>query len=78
MPKKILLDKNNPENTVVRVVLKAEGGEYECVGVLTKENDETLRVAFTAKSDVAVDYLDIRRADIVTIEVVDSLIIEKI
>ncbi len=78
MPIKKLLDKNNPENTIVRIVFRAEGGEYECVGVLTKENDEMLRVAFTAKSDVAVDYLDVRRADIVSVEMVDPFMVEKL
>lgn len=76
MSVKKLLDEHNPENTVVSVVFNAENEEYECVGVLTKESDEMIRVAFSAKNDTTVDYLDIPQTDIVSIDVVDPSNIE--
>ncbi len=75
---KKLLDENNPENTVVHVVLRAsDNEEYECVGVLMREEKDLIRVVFTAKNDKVVDYLDIKRSDILSIDIVDPLDIVK-
>lgn len=78
---KKLLDDNNPENTIVHIVMhEGKGGdtEYECVGVLMEENENMIRVAFNAKSDVVVDDLIIKREDIVSMEVLDSATIENL
>lgn len=79
MTTKKLLDKNNPENTIVRVVLRASNNEeYECVGALMREEEEIIRVAFNAKDDEVVDFLDIKRSEIVSIDIVEPLEIEKL
>lgn len=79
MTTKKLLDKNNPENTIVRVVLRAsDNEEYECVGALMREEEETIRVAFNAKDDEVVDFLDIKRSEIVSIDIVDPSETEKL
>lgn len=76
-----LLDKNNPENTVVHVVMRAEDGstdtEYECVGVLMEENDDMIRVAFNAKNDKVVDDLRINRSNIIGIQIIEPSTIKK-
>ena len=77
---KKLLDKNNPENTVVHVVMHEEKDndtEYECVGVLMKEEGDTIEIAFNAKNDVVVDDVKIKRSDILSIDIVDPLDIVK-
>lgn len=74
-----ILDENNTENTIVHVVLRAsDNEEYECVGVLMKDEEDLIRVGFNAKNDVVVDYLDIKRLDIISINVLNSSDIEKI
>lgn len=76
---KKLLDKNNPENTIVKVVfLGSDKRKYECVGVLTKDEENLIRVAFNAKDDVVVDYLDIKKSDIVNIKILNSSKIKRI
>lgn len=76
---KKLLDKNNPENTLAHVVFRGKfNEEYECVGVLMREEKDLIRIAFGAKNDKVVDYLDIKRPDIISIDVLDSLDIEKL
>jgi len=76
---KKLLDENNPENTLVRVVLRGDDNEeYECVGVLFKEEEDMVRVVFNAKDDKVVDYLDIKRSDIISINVLDPSKIEEL
>lgn len=75
---KKLLDENNPENTVVHIILRAsDNEEYECVGVLMREEEDFIRVVFTAKNDKVVDYLDIKRSDIISIGILDPLDIVK-
>jgi len=73
-----LLNNNNPDNTVVRIILLGDDGEkYDCVGVLTKESPTMIRVSFNAKNDVVMDYLDIKRKEIIKIDVIgDSKIIK--
>lgn len=76
---KKILDENNPENTIVRVIFfGSDKNKYECVGVLTKDEENLIRVAFNAKDNVVVDYLDIKRKDIVKIEVLNSSKIKSI
>ncbi|MBI2046211.1 MAG: hypothetical protein HYT28_02230 [Parcubacteria group bacterium] len=81
---KKLLDKNNPENTVVHVVMRGKDKkEYECVGVLMEETDDIIRVAFNAKTinkdeDEIIDDIKIKRSDIINIDIFDSSKIEKI
>lgn len=70
---KELLNKNNSENTIVHIVFRGKfNEEYECVGVLMKEKKDLIRVAFGAKNDKVVDYLDIKRSDIIRINILDS------
>lgn len=77
-----LLDENNPENTVVHVVFVSPKDprreQYECVGVLTREEKDMIRVVFNAKNDVADEFIVIQKADIVSIHVVDPLKIERL
>lgn len=76
---KKLLDENNSENTVVHVVLRgSDNEEYECVGVLVSEGLGIIRVGFSAKDDRVVDFLDIKRSDIVSVDLVDSSEIESL
>jgi len=75
---KKLLDENNPENTVVHVVLRtSDNEEYECVGVLMKEEGDTIEIAFNAKNDVVIDDVKIKKTDILSIDIVDPLDIVK-
>jgi len=56
---KNLLDKNNPENTLVHLTYYGNlGEEYKCVGVLTIEQKNLIRIAFHEKNDEVVDYVD--------------------
>ena len=74
-----LLDENNPENTIVHVVMredKSSDTEYECVGVLMEENENMVRVAFNAKNDKVVDDLVIPRLDVISINVLDPSTLE--
>jgi hypothetical protein len=78
---KKLLDANNPENTIMHIVMRDEktgNTEYKCVGVLMEENENIIRVAFNAKNDVVVDDLTIKRENIVSIEVLDPATIENL
>ena len=43
-----------------------------------REEKDMIRVAFNAKNDKIVDFLDIKRSDIVSIDIVDPLKIEKL
>ncbi len=74
-----LLDENNPENTIVHVVMredKSSDTEYECVGVLMEENENMVRVAFNGKNDKVVDDLVIPRLDVISINVLDPSTLE--
>ncbi len=79
---KKILNENNPENTIVHVVFyfkfNEKREECECVGVLVREDVNSIRVAFNAKKDETVDYLDIERSDIINIDVLSLLNIEKL
>lgn len=76
---KKLLDENNSENTVVHVILRgSDNEEYECAGVLIKEDEATIRVAFNAINDKVKDYLDIKKSDIISINTLNSSDIEKL
>lgn len=79
MTNKKLLNKNNPENTLVSVVFVNNfKEEFECVGVLIKEQKDFIRVGFNAKNDKVVDYVDIKRSDILSISILDSSSINKL
>ncbi len=76
---KNLLNKDNLENVIVHVVLHTnDNKEYECVGILMKEEKDVVRVAFNAKDDEVKDYLDINKADIVSIDILDSSEVKKL
>lgn len=78
---KNLLDKDVTNNLIVRVILHADDKkEYECVGVLMKmkEDKDTVRIAFNAKNDKVVDYLDIKKTDIISIDILDNSDIKKL
>jgi hypothetical protein len=73
-----ILNKDNFENTVARVIFRADDNEeYECVGVLIKEEKDSIRIAFNSKNDKVKDYLDIKRLDIINIDVLDPSEIEE-
>ncbi|MFA6270452.1 MAG: hypothetical protein WC657_04570 [Candidatus Paceibacterota bacterium] len=76
---KKLLNKNNPENTLVCVgFVNNFKEEFECVGVLIKEQKDSIRVGFSAKNDKLVDYVDIKRSDILNINILNSSSINKL
>ncbi|MGB2580691.1 MAG: hypothetical protein WBC83_03275 [Minisyncoccia bacterium] len=79
---KKLLNENNQENTVVHVVFTSpkdpKREEYECVGALVVDEKDMVRIAFSTKNDVVEEYIDIQRADIVGIDVVDDSKIKKL
>jgi len=71
MATKKLLDKNNPENTVVRVIFRGKfNDKYDCVGVLVREEKKMIRIAFSAKDNKMVDFLDVRKSKIVSIGII--------
>lgn len=82
METKKLRNENNPENIIVHIVFVSskhpELGEYECVGALVRDEKDMVRVCFNAKNDQVVDYLDIKRAEIISIDVVDPTKIESL
>lgn len=73
-------ENKNIENKIVHIVFVSskhpELGEYECVGVLIKDEKDMVRVCFNAKDVVVKDYLDIQRSDIVSIDIIDPAQIE--
>lgn len=69
---KKLLDETSEENLVVHVIFCREGEEYECVGVLTKEEKTMIRVSFNAINDIVKDYIELERGEIISIEVVNA------
>lgn len=76
---KKLLDKSNSKNTIVHVAFNGKfNEEYECVGVLIKDEKNFIRIAFNAKNDKVIDYLDIKRSDIISINVLASSDINKL
>ena len=76
---KKILDKNNSKNTIVKVIFKGHfKEEYEGVGVLIREEKNSIRVAFNAKNNEIKDYLDIKRLDIISIDILDESKIKKI
>jgi hypothetical protein len=69
---KKLLNGNNPENTAIHVTFNGKfNEEYECVGVLVREEKDFIRVAFSAKDDKVTDYVDIKRSDIIGTNLID-------
>lgn len=54
------------------IFMRADDNEYKCVGVLTRESDEMIRVCFTARDDEVNDYLDIKNEDILKIKQIET------
>lgn len=77
MNKKIL-NKNNTENTIVNVVFRYLNENCECIGVLIKEEKDSIRIVFNAKNDKATDYLDIEKINIININILDISDIPKL
>lgn len=76
---KKLLVKDSGENVIVDVIFRDDdNNEYECAGVLVEENDDLIEIAFNAKNGEIVDSINIKRADIISINVLDSSKIEKL
>ncbi len=71
----------NDTNTVVKIVVCTDDAEkngensgvveYECIGVIVKDEKDLVRIGFTAKNDEVIDYLDIKKSDIVSIETIN-------
>lgn len=77
MEKIFIKDKN--ENTIVNVITRAsDGSTYECAGVLTEENEDSIQVAFNAVNEKVVDSLVFKKADILSINILDPLNIEEL
>ncbi|NNM83954.1 hypothetical protein HKL94_01940 [Candidatus Parcubacteria bacterium] len=76
---KKLLNPNTSENTIVHIAMRgSDKNEYECVGVLVREEAKSIRVGFNAKNDIIMDYLDIPKPDILSIEVMNPAKIRKL
>ncbi len=76
---KELLGSNKSDNTIVHIIMRgSDNKEYECVGVLVREAGDMLRVGFNAKNDKVVDYLDIKISDVISIDTLDPLSIDKL
>lgn len=76
--KKVNIDINKEENTVVHVLFKIESGEeFECVGALSEKDGEKIRIAFNAHNDVIKDYLDIPVSQILKIKKINITNINK-
>jgi len=74
-----LLIKDNDENVIACVVFRTDdNNEYECVGVLAEEDDILIKIAFNAKNGEIVDSINIKRLDIISINVLDSSKIEEL
>ena len=79
MTTKKLLNKNNSENNVAHIIFNGKFNEkYECAGVLIREKKDLIRIAFNSKNDKVVDYLDIKRSDIISINILNSSDIKKL
>ena len=60
------------EKELVCLKMRAEDGNmYECVGVLLNDDRESLCIAFNAHNDIAKDYIDVPKADILHREKID-------
>ncbi len=67
------------ENELIRLKIKRDDGKlYECIGVLLREDAEKIRVAFNARNDVVIDYIDVSKIDIVRREKIDMSSVEVI
>jgi len=55
-----------------------DGNTYECVGVLLSDDRESLCIAFNAHNDIAKDYIDVPKADILHREKFDMSSVEVI
>ncbi|VAW25291.1 hypothetical protein MNBD_BACTEROID04-1998 [hydrothermal vent metagenome] len=67
---KKILNKSDSENVITRIVLQDESKkEYELIGILMKEEKDMIRVAFNAKDDEVIDYLDIKKSNVVSINI---------
>lgn len=65
------------ENTFVHIVMHGDDNKkYECAGALIKKGPESLRIAFSSKNNVVVDYIDIKKENIIKIDVVNPLIFD--
>lgn len=80
MTEQKLLDENNLENTIVHAVFRAEADpkqdEYESVCVLLRETSKGITLSFNAKDDKVVDFLELKRSEIVSIKVLKEHIEE--
>lgn len=77
--KKYLRD-NSEENTFVEIIFRGSNDrKYKCFGILVREEENSMRVAFNAADDQVIDYLDIPTRNIHSLNVVDggSFLIEK-
>jgi hypothetical protein len=74
-----IFTKNDDENIIVNVVTRAsDGNTYACTGVLTEENEESIQVAFNAVNGKVADSLVFKKADIISINILDPLTIEEL
>lgn len=65
------------KNEIVYLKIKGSDGKfYECVGVIMHEDKEKIRIAFNAHNDVAEDYIEILKVDIVCRKKVSDKLIE--
>lgn len=70
--------KNGTKNVVVEVVLLGtDKKKYESICVLVKEDTDSIRIAFNAKKGILLDFLDIKRKDVLSIRLFDSSKITK-
>ncbi len=56
---------------------KKRNTKYECVGVLIKEENKKIRIAFNARENKIIDFLDIEKKNIVSMTVIKNSNIKK-
>jgi len=57
---------NKNKNSVAEIFFRASDGlTYQCAGVLLHVTDKKIRVAFNAIDNIARDYIDIAKKDVI-------------
>lgn len=70
---KKILSKNDTENVVVHAIfLNLKDKKCECIGVLIREDEGDIEIAFNAIEDDVIDSINISRSRLLSITVVDE------
>lgn len=73
MKKNNFFDKNQIGEIVAELEFSAADKKtYKCVGVITHEDDKTLKISFSAKNSVVVDFLEVNKDQITKFKVINK------